>query len=161
MDTQTVTLKLPSSLVHAAKSIASQRNETIAKVVEDLLKRDLAGRATPKTSHHGNTRLVFALQTLLVSELDAATGWEDLSHRLARHGYWLKLSWGGLTLHTETSGRLLCLVTDLGFGYRTFLRRFGPGAPVHPHDLESDAALLPAALLAPDTAPLSASESAA
>ncbi|XDA98555.1 hypothetical protein AB1M95_01240 [Sulfitobacter sp. LCG007] len=135
METQTVTLKLPMVLVQAARDIANQRNETVTKVVEDLLKRDLIGRVGQKQSEERNQRLVFALQSLLVSDLDAATDWDDLSRRLARHGYWLKQSLGGLTLHTETSGRLLCFAADLGFGYRTFLRRFGPGAPKHPHDL--------------------------
>ena len=52
------------------------------------------------------------------------------------HGYYIEIAWGGLSLHTETSGQWLCNTTDLGFSHATFLRRFGPGKPRNPRQAQ-------------------------
>lgn len=135
MKTRTVTIKLPADLVHAVQSMAIEREGTFGKIVEDLLVAHVAARkGAKKKSLVADHRLVFALQQLLFRDMAEAMDWHDLDQRLRRHGYFLKTTWGGMSLHTETSGQWLCNASDLGFSYATFLRRFGPGKPKGPQE---------------------------
>lgn len=136
MNKRVVTLELSPDLFHAVHDLASEREGTVGTVVEDLLSSHLesAKKARPKASI-SNERLNFALQKLLFRDLADATDWEDLGARLLKHGYYLRIAWGGLSLHSETSGQKLCNLHDLGFSYGTFVRRFGPGRPRDPNIL--------------------------
>jgi hypothetical protein len=130
MNKRAVTVQLPSDLILAVHDLATEQEATVAKIIEDLLVAHLAQRKqSAQKRDEPDERLVFALQKLLFRDMAEATGWADLDARLGQHGYYLKVAWGGLSLHTETSGQRLCNTTDLGFSYSTFLRRFGPGKP--------------------------------
>jgi hypothetical protein len=130
---QTVTLNLPIDLLRSAHAAAVDRDETVAKMVEALLTRELSERSGTGKTETANDRIIFALQGLLFRDMAEASSWDDLSDRLDRHGYWLKLTREGLILHTETNGSSLCNCADLGFGYVTFVRRFGAGVPRNPY----------------------------
>lgn len=133
MNSRTVSIQLPADLALAVHDLATEQEGTVTKIVEDLLVAHLAvHKASKKTTEIVDQRLVFALQKLLFRDMAEAADWDDLDERLRRHGYYLKIAWGGLSLHTETSGHKLCNTADLGFSYVTFLRRFGPGKPKDP-----------------------------
>jgi hypothetical protein len=135
MNRHAVTVQLPSDLLRAVHDLATEREGTVAAVVEGALMEYLSAIKGPmKTTTTVDHRLVFALQKLLFRDMAEATGWADLDARLGKHGYFLKIAWGGMSLHTETSGQKLCNSADLGFSYATFLRRFGPGKPRDPRE---------------------------
>ncbi|WP_300032758.1 hypothetical protein [uncultured Roseobacter sp.] len=136
MNKRTVTVQLPADLALAVHDLATEKEGTVGKIVEDLLQAHILNRkSSRKQTEEVNERLVFALQKLLFRDMAEAASWEDLDNRLRRHGYFLKVAWGGLSLHTETSGYKLCNAHDLGFSYATFLRRFGPGKPKDPREI--------------------------
>jgi hypothetical protein len=133
MNKHAVTVQLPSDLLRAVHDLATEREGTVAKVVEGALLEYLSALKGPlKINESTNERLVFALQNLLFRDMAEATSWAELDARLSKHGYFLKIAWGGMSLHTETSGQKLCNSADLGFSYATFLRRSGPGKPRDP-----------------------------
>ncbi len=133
MTTRTVSIQLPAELALAVHDLATEREGTVAKLVEEVLSAHLAAHTSQKKKADiVDPRLVFALQKLLFRDMAEAKSWVDLDARLRSHGYFLRIAWGGLSLHTETSGQKLCNTADLGFSYVTFLRRFGPGKPKDP-----------------------------
>lgn len=150
---QTVTLKIPAALLQSAHAVAVSRDETVAKMVEELLVRELTHWDSTSKVPSQDERLLFALQSLLFRDMAEASSWDDLSDRLEKHGYWLKLTREGLILHTETNARWLCNCDDLGFGYVTFVRRFGAGAPRDPYGRED---VSPELILSPEDLPLCA-----
>lgn len=136
MNKRAVTVQLPPDLLLAVHDLATEREGTVANVVEGALHellRTRKGQIKPKKGT--NDRLVFALQKLLFRDMAEAESWSDLDNRLRKHGYFIKMALGGMSLHTETSGQKLCTVSDLGFSYATFLRRFGPGKPRDPREI--------------------------
>ena len=135
MNKSAVTVQLPADLVRAVNDLATEREDTVATVVEGLVVEHLASKnGTKRVPPPASERLVFALQNLLFRDMAEAKNWDDLDRRMRKHGYYLKIAWGGLSLHTETSGQKLCNTHDLGFSYGTFIRRFGPGKPKGPRD---------------------------
>lgn len=133
MDKCVISVELPSELFLAVHDLAAEKQGTVANVVEDLLTTHLSSRRNgankwPKR----NERLILALQKLLFRDLAEATTWDDLNQRLSRHGYYMSVALGGLSLYTETSGQKLCNLHDVGFSYGQFVRRFGPGRPRDP-----------------------------
>ncbi|MEO9649560.1 MAG: hypothetical protein ABJ360_14220 [Roseobacter sp.] len=133
MEKRPVTVQLPADLLRAVHDLATEREDTVEKLVENLIVEHLStNSAVKKLSSSSPEKLIFALQKLLFRDMAEAKDWDDLGDRLRKHGYFLKISWGGLALHTETSGQKLCQTHDLGFSYGTFLRRFGPGKPKEP-----------------------------
>ncbi|MEM9639709.1 MAG: hypothetical protein AAGA94_18805 [Pseudomonadota bacterium] len=133
MNSRTVSIQLPADLALAVHDLATEQEGTVAKIVEDLLVAHLAAhKGAKRKSEIVDQRLIFALQKLLFRDMAEAENWDDLDERLRGHGYFLRIAWGGLSLHTETSGQKLCNTADLGFSYVTFLRRFGPGKPKDP-----------------------------
>ncbi|MEP2642512.1 hypothetical protein [Roseobacter sp.] len=136
MNRRTVSIQLPAELALAVHDLATEQEGTVAKIVEDVLIAHLARhRGEKKKSEIVDQRLIFALQKLLFRDMAEAKDWDDLDARLRSHGYFLRIAWGGLSLHTETSGHKLCNTADLGFSYVTFLRRFGPGKPKDPREI--------------------------
>ena len=134
MEKCSVTVRLPADVVLAVHDLANEQEDTVAKFVEDLVVEHLAtNKSVRNRKPTVNEGLVFALQKLLFRDMAEASDWDDLDRRMRKHGYYLKISWGGLSLHTETSGQKLCHTHDLGFSYGTFIRRFGPGKPRNPH----------------------------
>jgi hypothetical protein len=135
MNKRVVSVELPADLFLAVHDLATEQEGTVANVVEDLLIAHLESRKSNRPKQcEPDEKLVFALQKLLFRDLADARDWEDLDLRLRRHGYFMKVAWGGLSLHTETSGQKLCNVHDLGFSYGQFIRRFGPGRPKDPSE---------------------------
>ncbi|WP_299780230.1 hypothetical protein [uncultured Roseobacter sp.] len=133
MNRRTVSIQLPADLALAVHDLATEQEGTVAKIVEDVLVAHLAAhKSSKKKSEIVDPRLIFALQKLLFRDMAEAENWDDLDVRMRRHGYFMRIAWGGLSLHTETSGQKLCNTADLGFSYVTFLRRFGPGKPKDP-----------------------------
>lgn len=133
MDKCLVSFELPSELFLSVHDLAAEKHGTVSTVFEELLVSYLKKHKTNLVDKPGyDERVVLALQTLLFRDLAEADSWDDLSGRLARHGYFLKLCIGGMSLHTETSGRKLCKLHDLGFSYGQFVRRFGPNEASNP-----------------------------
>jgi hypothetical protein len=135
MNKRAVTVQLPADLVMAVHDLATEQEDTVARIVESLVAEHLANKkGAKKRPPPASERLVFALQKLLFRDMAEARDWDDLDKRMRKHGYYLKIAWGGLSLHTETSGQKLCHTHDLGFSYGTFVRRFGPGKPKDPRE---------------------------
>jgi hypothetical protein len=135
MNKRVVSVELPADLFRAVHDLATEQEGTVTNVVEDLLIAHLEARRSLRPNQcEPDEKLVFALQKLLFRDLAEARDWEYLDRRLRRHGYFMKVAWGGLSLHTETSGQKLCNVHDLGFSYGQFIRRFGPGRPKDPSE---------------------------
>jgi hypothetical protein len=131
-----VTVQLPADLMGAVHDLASEQEDTVTRLVESLVEDHLMRKkGAKKRPPPPSDRLVFALQHLLFRDMAEARNWHDLDSRMRKHGYYLRIGWGGLCLHTETSGRKLCHTHDLGFSYGTFLRRFGPGKPKDPREV--------------------------
>ncbi len=136
MNKSVVSVQLPPDLFMAVHDLATEQEDTVSQVLEDLLAEHLvAKKGAKKRPPPASEKLIFALQNLLFRDMAEATDWEDLDRRMHKHGYYLKIAWGGLSLHTQTSGQKLCQTHHLGFSYGTFVRRFGPGKPKGPHDV--------------------------
>jgi hypothetical protein len=135
MNNRHVSVELPPDLLRAVHDLATENENTVSGVLQNLLADHLA---TKKGATHRinptNEKLVFALQKLLFRDMAEAVSWADLDRRMHKHGYYLKIAWGGLSLHTCTSGHKVCHTHLLGFSYGTFVRRFGPGKPKDPHE---------------------------
>lgn len=133
MTLETVTLRLPQTLLRDAGSVASAQDVTIGHLVRQLLAKEVARRINPKMATRADEGLVAALQALLAHDMAEAGDWDELETRLARHGYELRPAGGGLTLHKKSCGTRVCKGSELGFAYRSLVRRFGVGMPDHPH----------------------------
>ena len=133
MNTETVTLKLPRNLLSRASDVAQRQDVTIGHLVRQLLSKEVDRQLNPKTSHRTDERLVTALHALLGAEMALAENWEDLALGLAEQNYELRPAGGGLTLHKRPCGTRLCKASELGFPYRTLVKRFRCGMPNHPH----------------------------
>lgn len=135
MKKSVVSVQLPSDLMIAVHDLATEQEHTISQVLGDLVAEHLERtRGSKRHPSPANEKLVFALQKLLFRDMADAADWDDLDQRMRKHGYFLRIAWGGLSLHTETSGQKLCQTHNLGFSYGTFVRRFGPGKPKDPRE---------------------------
>ncbi|ABG30033.1 hypothetical protein CEP88_11860 [Roseobacter denitrificans] len=136
MTKHAITLQLSDDLFKAVHDLATEQQGTVAEVVEDLVTEHLGGpKSAARRLPRAGEKLIFALQKLLFRDMAEARDWADLDDRLRKHGYFMKITLGGLALHTETSGKRVCHTHDLGFSYGTFVRRFGPGKPKDPREL--------------------------
>ena len=133
MEHQSITLKLPQRLLREVSTVASAQDVTIGHLVRRLLKTEVDRRLNAKTPNRADERLVAALQALLATDMAVADGWEDLAERLAENGFELRPAGGGLTLHKRHCGARLCKASELGFPYRSLVKRFECGMPGHPH----------------------------
>lgn len=135
MKKSSVSVQLPSDLMIAVHDLATEKEHTISQVLEEMVAEYLASkRGVKKRPAPTSEKMVFALQKLLFRDMAEATSWEDLDRRMKMHGFFLRIAWGGLSVHTETSGQKLCQTHHLGFSYGTFVRRFGPGKPKNPRE---------------------------
>lgn len=132
MEHQTVTLKLPHTLLTRASAVAQRQDVTIGHLVRKLLSKEVDRQLNAKTSNRTDERLVAALQALLARQMALATDWTDLGVGLAKEGYELRPAGGGLTLHRRPCGTRLCKASELGFPYRALVKRFQCGMPGHP-----------------------------
>lgn len=136
MTKHAVTVRLSDDLFKTVHDLATEQEGTVADVVEGLVVEHLGSRKSDaRQLPRAGDNLIFALQKLLFRDMAEADDWADLDRRLRKHGYYMKITWGGLALHTETSGKRVCHTHDLGFSYGTFVRRFGPGKPKDPREI--------------------------
>lgn len=133
MTLETVTLKLPRKLLSDAGCVASAQDVTIGHLVRQLLAKEVDRRLNPKSRRVTDEGLLAALQALLAKDMAEASDWDDLAQRLYFHGYELRPAGGGAVLHRRACGTRVCKGSELGFGYRTLVLRFGAGMPGHPH----------------------------
>lgn len=133
MNTQTVTLQLPRSLLTRASDVAQRQDVTIGHLVRNLLSKEVDRQLNLQSGNRTDARLVAALQALLTTEMALAESWEHLALRLADQDYELRPAGGGLTMHKRPCGTRLCKASDLGFPYRALVKRFRCGMPDHPH----------------------------
>lgn len=133
MTLETVTLKLPRKLLSDAGSVACAQDVTIGHLVRQLLAKEVDRRLNPKSRHAAEGGLLAALQALLAKDMAEASDWDDLAQRLYFHGYELRPAGGGAVLHRRACGTRVCKGSELGFGYRSLVLRFGKGMPGHPH----------------------------
>ena len=143
---ETVTLRLPATLLQNAARVAHGEDVTVGHLVRVLLAREVDRRLNPKTPNRADETLLAALQALLARDMAEAEDWTDLAQRLARHGYELRPAGGGLALHKSSCGSRICKGSELGFAYRTLVARFQAAMPGHPHGAMG---LLPGADSAP------------
>lgn len=108
---------------------------SVDHLLRDLIRKELKRAANAKTRNCADERLVARLQRLLAPTMADATGWSDVQDRLARLGFTLRPSGGGLTVHRLPGGERLCKSSEIGFAYARLARRFGAPMPGHPHRL--------------------------
>ncbi|MEM7520639.1 MAG: hypothetical protein AAF307_06330, partial [Pseudomonadota bacterium] len=130
---ETVTLKLPPTLLRDAARVAQTEDVTVGHLVRLLLAKEVARRLNPKTPVRADEGLLAALQALLARDIAEATGWDDLDDRLGRHGYRFQPAGGGIALYKVSCGTRVCKGSELGFGYRNLIARFSAPMPGHPH----------------------------
>lgn len=143
-----VTLKLPDKLLRDAARVAHGDSVSIGHMVRVLLAKEVDRRLSPKARVVADEGLLAALQALLASDMAEATGWDDLASRLSYHGYELRPFGGGLVLYKTSCETRVCKASELGFAYRTLVKRFGGPMPGHPqgamgveiYDMQPDAA---------------------
>ncbi|MDF1726305.1 MAG: hypothetical protein P1U53_01020 [Sulfitobacter sp.] len=129
---ETVTVKLPPTLRSDAERLAEAQDVSIGHLVRHLLAREVNRRLNAKQPNRHDEQLIAALQALLARDMALALSWADLAQRLARHGYEVRPSDGGLTLHRCSDGARLCKGSELGFAYRSLVTRFRAAMPDHP-----------------------------
>lgn len=139
MTLETVTLKISPELLSNAGRVASAQDVTVGHLVRVLLAKEVDRRLNPKTANRADETLVAALQALLARDMAEAADWDDLALRLRRHGYELRPAGGGIALHKKSCGTKVCKGSELGFAYRTLVRRFEAAMPGHPHGILGEA----------------------
>lgn len=145
---ETVTLKLPEKLLRDAARVAHGDDVTIGHLVRHLLAKEVARRLDPRTPIRAEEGLLAALQALLARDMADAVDWGDLAARMLRHGYEFRPVGGGIILFKKSCGTRVCEGSELGFDYRSLVKRFGEPMPEHPpgcigvalEDMQPDAA---------------------
>jgi hypothetical protein len=135
MELESVTLKLPRDLLSGAQRVATARDVTIGHMVRQLLKREVERQLASGTRKETDVRLLVALQALLARDMAEARDWVDLAERLRPHGYELRPAGGGVVLYKSSCGTRVCKGSEIGFGYRDLVKRFGAPMPGHPHSM--------------------------
>jgi hypothetical protein len=128
-----MTLQLPDRLLRDPAEVALAQDVTIGHLVRRLLAKEVERRLHPKTPNRADEALVAALQALLAKDMAEARSWADLGERLRKQGYELRRAGGDLVLHKQSCGTRACKASELGFAYRTLIRRFGGPLPEHPN----------------------------
>ena len=126
-------LKLSNEMLSALRAWAQKEDVTVGQIIRDAIARDLRRREKAKTPNRADERLVAPLRALLADDLAYAENWADLSRRLASKGFELREAGGGLALHRLSDGSRLCKASELGYAYRTLMRRFMAPFPGHRH----------------------------
>ena len=128
-----ITLRLSDVTLSALERTAQADDTSVNDIIRDAIDRDLRRRAAAKTPVRADERLVAPLRALLAEDFAYAQGWHDLAARLARKGFLLVESGGGLLLRRLT-GERLCKASELGFSYARLLSRFDTAFPGHAHE---------------------------
>lgn len=125
MELESVTLKLPRTLLSGAQRVATARDVTIGHMVRQLLKREVDRQLSCNKSEDTDQRLMAALQALLARDIAEAQDWNDLAERLRPHGYEVCASDGSLVLFKTSCGTRICKTSELGFSCAALNERFG------------------------------------
>jgi hypothetical protein len=133
MTIREIILRLSDVTLAALEREARAEDTTVNHIIRDAIDRDLRRRAPAKTPVRADERLVAPLRALLADDFAYAKGWQELSERLARKGFLLVESGGGLLLRRST-GERLCKASELGYSYSRLLSRFDAPFPGHAHD---------------------------
>ena len=128
-----VSVDIPEPMLRALSALARAGGVSVGQLMRDAIARDLRSRAKPKKDDRTDEVLVASLRSLLAQDLADATGWTDLQHRLARHGFVLRPAGGGLVLCGLSDGQKRCKASDLGYAHSRLARTFGRAFPGHPH----------------------------
>ena len=131
METESVTLKLPRTLLSGAQRVATARDVTIGHMVRQLLKREVERQLGSNRSDNTDERLLAAVQVLLARDMAEARDWDDLAARLRPHGYEVRAPGGGIVLFKSSCGTRICKGSEIGFSYGTLVKRFGAQLPEH------------------------------
>ncbi|MFQ1702290.1 hypothetical protein ACJ5NV_17025 [Loktanella agnita] len=106
--------------------IAGRDEQAIENILRDALRNDLRRRTRSRNPQ--SKALLAPLRECLVSDLEQATDWPDLTHRLANQGYQLTRIGGGLSLR-DLAGQHICNLAELGHSHTRLIRRFGCPIP--------------------------------
>ncbi|OIP84832.1 MAG: hypothetical protein AUK37_05240 [Rhodobacterales bacterium CG2_30_65_12] len=135
MNTQTITLPLPTPLLAALRSLADDREDTLDRLVRGRLDREVMRLRSAQAGQRLRAERIARLRSLLAPVIAAAAGWADLQARLALFGFELRPAGGGLTLH-DAGGARLCKSSELWFACSRLVRNFGAPMPGHPHRMQ-------------------------
>jgi hypothetical protein len=124
-----VSLKLPEAMLAALRKVAADEDASVGGIVRDAITRDLYRRERAKTTVRSDERLVAPLRALLADDFNYAKTWPELLSRLARKGYAVRESGGGIVLVTHPGGRRLCKGSELGHSLSALARRFNAPFP--------------------------------
>ncbi|WP_176440800.1 hypothetical protein [Oceanicola sp. 22II-s10i] len=126
-------LKMHGEMLRWLGRLAAERDVTAGQVVRDLVAAEIRRTRDARPPVRADERLLAPLRARLADDLAHATGWADLTRRLAKKGYELRPAGGGMTMHDLRSGARLCKASELGFSYQRLMHRFGAPHPDHPH----------------------------
>jgi hypothetical protein len=124
-----VSIKFPEEMLAALKGIATDEDASVGQLVRDAVQRDLYRRMRAKTTGRSDERLVAPLRSLLADDFNYAKSWAELGDRLARKGFAVAESGGGIILISLRDGRRLCKGSELGHSLSALSRRFAAPFP--------------------------------
>lgn len=125
MNTQTITLPLPTPLLAALRSLAGDRQDTLDRLVRGMLDREVMRLRSAQAGQRLRAERISRLRSLLAPVIAAAAGWADLQARLALFGFELRPDGQTIALHDRATGEWQCRGSDLGLAYPLLARRFG------------------------------------
>jgi hypothetical protein len=128
-----VTLHLPPETRAALAAAAAAEDVSVGQIIRRAIDRELRRLSPAKTPVRADERLVAPLRALLADDLAFSRTWAELCDRLARKGFLLVESGGGLLLRRLSDGARLCKGSELGYSYARLLERFGAPFPGHSH----------------------------
>ncbi|MEX0284960.1 MAG: hypothetical protein AB3N23_10145 [Paracoccaceae bacterium] len=128
-----ISIDLDPVTQQALHHVAKAEGCSVSDIVRQAINRDLYRRGRAKKADRPDERLVAPLRALLADDLAFSNGWQDLQTRLAKKGYGLRESGGGLILVELPSCARVAKASDLGYSYARLMRRFGVPFPGHKH----------------------------
>jgi hypothetical protein len=129
MNTQDMTLPLPSDLIATLRRLASDRDEPFERLVRSMLDREVMRLRSAQASQRMRAERLARFHLLLAPVIEAARGWGDLQSRLALFGFELRPEGHAIALFDRATGEWLCRGADLGIAYPLLTRRFAGPLP--------------------------------
>lgn len=120
MDKVTVMFSMPSETLDALQARAARDGVAPGSILRTALSQALKSK--------GNDPVVVrALTTLIARDIEAATSWGDLQHRLGNRGFALRTKGATLLIVGKDTGEVMANSTEIGASYGALIRRFdGP-----------------------------------
>ncbi|MCT4556729.1 MAG: hypothetical protein N4A61_01590 [Pelagimonas sp.] len=131
-----ITLRIPAPLYDAAHRLAQGRGDSVARLLQRLLLREVRnsmGGQKPRKQTTANDRLLAPLKVLLTADFAKSSTWPELQGRLMAKGYTLRAAEGGVSLYSHPGGHQMCKISELGHAYGDLMLRFGGPLPDHAH----------------------------